>query len=248
MSIYKGVGGKMLANIKPLVWEKLIPLKTFLVRHLFAALLQRWVIDQFHRMYVAYPERTFADTNWMGVQIIKCPLDLWIYQEIIHELRPDVIIETGTYAGGSALFLAHLCDLIGNGRILTIDIEANEKRPHHPRIQYIQGNSIHPITLQQVQNALHDNETILVILDSDHEKCHVFDELKLYSPLVSPGSYLIVEDTHVNGHPVRPEHGPGPMEAVTEFLQCSSRFVVDRSKEKYFLTFNRKGFLKCVSG
>ena len=148
----------MLENIKPAIWQKLVPLKTFLVRHLFAATLQNWTINQFHRMYVAFPEQTFANTYWMGTLTIKCPLDLWVYQELIHELQPDVIIETGTYAGGSALFLASMCDLVGNGRILTIDIETNNTRPQHPRIQYIQGDSTSPTILHQVQTAIQNHK------------------------------------------------------------------------------------------
>jgi cephalosporin hydroxylase len=235
----------MLDSLRLTFHRRLIGLKTFLVRRLFAAsFLERFTVDQFHRLYCAFPKRSFVNTHWMGVQTIKCPLDLWIYQEIIAEQRPDLIIETGTYAGGSALYLAHVCDLVGNGRVLTIDIETDETWPQHPRIHYIHGDSTSPATLRQVKDAAAGQETVLVMLDSDHDKNHVLRELELYSPLVTRGSYLLVEDTHFNGHPIRPEHGPGPMEAVAEFLQGNSHFVVDRSKEKYFLTFNRNGFLQ----
>lgn len=227
--------------------RRMVGVKTYLVRHLFAgSFWQRQTVDQFHRMYCAFAGQTLGQTYWMGVQTIKCPLDLWVYQEIIAAQRPDVIIETGTYAGGSALFLAQMCDLVGNGRILTIDVKADKKRPRHPRIHYIQGDSTDLATVRQVSSSIATGESVLVILDSDHRKSHVLRELERYSPLVTSGSYLIVEDTHFNGHPIRPEHGPGPMEAVTEFLQHTSRFVVDGSKEKFFLTFNRKGFLQCL--
>lgn len=238
----------MMANTLKLAFHRrTVNIKTYLVQHFFTgSFWQRRTVDQFHRMYCARAGQTLGQTHWMGVQTIKCPLDLWVYQEIIAAQRPDVIIETGTYAGGSALFLAQMCELVGNGRILTIDIEADENWPQHPRIHYIQGDSTGPATVRQVRDAIAGGESVLVTLDSDHRKSHVLRELELYSPFVTSGSYLIVEDTHFNGHPIRPEHGPGPMEAVTEFLQHTSRFVVDRSKEKYFLTFNRKGFLQCL--
>ena len=237
----------MIKKVKNSISEKILPIKTFLVRHLFVdSVIQRWVVSMFHRMYVALPEQTISNTHWMGIQAVKCPLDLWIYQEIIHDIQPDVIIETGTYAGGSALFLAHMCDLIGNGRVISIDIDTDEKWPQHPRLQYIQGDSTSLTVLNQVQDAIQNSDTVLIALDSDHSKTHVLREMEAYSPLITSGSYLIVEDTHVNGHPIRPEHGDGPMEAVEEFLRHSSRFVVDHSKEKYFLTFNRNGYLKCL--
>lgn len=237
----------MMETVKSDIARKLVPLKTFLVRRIFAgSFWQRQTVNLFHRMYCAFAEQTLGQTYWMGVQTIKCPLDLWVYQEIIATQRPDVIIETGTYAGGSALFLAQICDLVGNGRILTIDITVKKNRPQHPRIHYIQGSSTALETLRQVRNAIAEGETVLVALDSDHSKSHVLQELALYSPLVTSGSYLIVEDTHLNGNPIRPEHGPGPMEAVTEFLQHTAHFVIDGSREKYFLTFNRRGFLRRV--
>ncbi len=84
----------------------------------------------------------------------------------------------------------------------------------------------------------------MVILDSDHSRDHVLRELELYSPLVTPGCYLVVEDTNVNGHPVSPEFGPGPMEAVEAFLETTNDFEVDRSREKLLLTFNPSGYLR----
>jgi cephalosporin hydroxylase len=85
---------------------------------------------------------------------------------------------------------------------------------------------------------------VFVVLDSDHRREHVLAELQAYADVVTPGSYLVVEDTSVNGHPVAPEFGPGPMEAVERFLETDERFVVDRSREKFLLTFNPGGFLR----
>jgi len=174
----------------------------------------------------------------------KCPLDLWIYQEIIFEVKPDVMIECGTANGGSALFLASMCDLVNNGKVITIDIEDKEGRPTHKRIKYLLGSSTSIEVVEQVRKLISDKDKVMVILDSDHSKGHVLSELKIYSKFVTKGSYIIVEDTNINGHPVFSDFGPGPMEAVEEFLKENKDFSVDRSREKFYLTFNPKGFLQ----
>lgn len=190
------------------------------------------------------PSETWQDTRWMGVPTAKCPLDLWIYQEILAETRPQLVVETGTYRGGSALFLAQMCDLLGQGSVLTIDLEAQPDLPRHPRIRYLQGSSVADAVVEEVSRAARDAGTCLVILDSDHSRQHVARELSCYAPLVSPSSYLIVEDTNVNGHPVRPDFGPGPAEAVAEFLASNPGFSRDRRREKLLLTFNPGGYLR----
>lgn len=202
------------------------------------------IVEEFHRLYYNEMIRTWTSTFWFGTPTLKCPLDLWVYQEIIHELKPDLIIETGTAGGGSALFLASLCELVGNGRVVTIDIERDEARVEHARIEYVQGSSTSGEVVERVRSLAQVSGVVMVILDSDHSKEHVLEELSLFSPFVTPGSYLIVEDTCVNGHPVLPDFGPGPREAVEEFLAQDGDFVVDPSKEKFFLTFNPGGYLK----
>ena len=146
------------------------------------------------------------------------PLDLWVYQEILHELRPRFIVECGTAAGGSALFLASVCELLGVGEVVTVDIEERPGRPAHDRITYLRGSSVAEDVVGRVKGLVRDAAPVLVILDSDHSREHVLRELRLYGEIVTPGSYLIVEDTNVNGHPVSELHGPGPMEAVEQFL------------------------------
>jgi cephalosporin hydroxylase len=211
--------------------------------------LENDIVNRFHKLY--YDSnifgRSWGNTHWLGVRALKCPLDLWLYQEIIHELQPDLIVETGTAGGGSALFLASICDLVGNGAVVTIDIEAKEGRPRHPRITYLHGSSTAEGIVDEVRKLAERAGSVMVVLDSDHNKDHVLVELSLYSRFVTPGSYLIVEDTNVNGHPVFPEHGPGPMEAVAEFLKEQKGFVVDKDKEKFFLTFNPNGYLRKIA-
>lgn len=204
----------------------------------------RIITEAFHQLYYNSAVQTWHRTNWLGVPVWKSPLDLWIYQEIIHETRPDLIIETGTAFGGSALFLASICDQINCGEIVSIDIEARAERSQHPRIRYWNGSSIAAEILEQVAALAGRAARVMVILDSDHRCEHVLAELHAYAPFVSPGCYLVVEDTNVNGHPVFAEHGPGPKEAVDLFLAESADFTVDKSREKFFLTFNPSGYLR----
>jgi cephalosporin hydroxylase len=200
-------------------------------------------VQSFHRLY--YDSKVWRDTYWLGVETQKTPLDLWIYQEILVELKPDVIIETGTFDGGSALYLATICDLLGTGKVITVDIETRPYRPKHPRITYVEGHSSTSIeAVAKVKSGIGDGHKVMVILDSDHGLKHVMDELRTYSGMVTPGQYLIVEDTNINGHPVLEDFGPGPMEALDAFLRESQDFVIDASREKFYLTFNPRGFLR----
>jgi len=200
------------------------------------------VTDAFHRLY--YDTAVWKDTYWLGVPTQKCPLDLWIYQELLHEQRPDLIVETGTAHGGSALYMACVCDQLGRGEVVTVDIYPIEGRPRHDRVTYVTGSSTAPEVMAEVERLAEGRDRVLVILDSDHARDHVLEELRIYGGLVSPGSYLVVEDTNVNGHPVFREHGPGPMEALDVFLAETDEFEIDAAREKFFLTFNPRGFLR----
>ena len=207
------------------------------------------VVERFHRLY--YDAKGFGDTwddtRWLGVPVLKCPFDLWTYQELVTELRPDLIIETGTYDGGSAFFLASLCDLVGNGEVVSVDIAHDESWPQHERVTYLTGSSIDDGILKKVRDRAVGKSVVMVILDSDHTRDHVAAELERYADLVTPGSYLVVEDTNVNGHPVFPNHGPGPHEAVEEFIARRPEFEIDKTREKFLLTFNPDGWLKRLS-
>ncbi len=209
--------------------------------------VRRAIIDQFHRLYYHAGAETWMDTFYRGVPILKHPCDLWVYQEIIDELRPALVIETGTAYGGSAYFLADLCELSGSGRVISVDIEARPDRPVHPRLTYLAGSSIDPGILGQLSEHVPADGAVLVLLDSDHSTAHVSAELDAYAPLVTPGSYLVVEDTNVHGHPVLPSHPPGPMEAVARFLSHHPEFVVDEAREKFMVSFCPSGFLRRVA-
>lgn len=204
------------------------------------------LVDQFHRLFYHSKQQTWDGTRFLGAKIWKNPLDLWLYQEMFHDLRPDVVIEAGTMWGGSAFYMASLFDLMGCGRVITIDTVVQKGRPEHARVTYLKGSSADPAIAAQVDALVEPGEKVMVILDSDHSRDHVAAELELWSSRVPVGSYLIVEDSNINGHPVAVGAGPGPMEALNAFVKRHPEFVVDESKHKFFVTFNPRGFLSRI--
>lgn len=170
--------------------------------------------------------------RWQGFPVWKTPGELWILQEIVHEVRPDVIVETGTYKGGTALFCASLLDMQGHGKVVSVDIKDWQPRPGHSRITYIVGSSTSPETLATVQDAIMPGEVVLVDLDSDHSREHVLAELRLYSPLVSAGSYVLVEDALRRARMLLPDYRAGPALAVDEFLSENHNFISDERWEE----------------
>ena len=209
---------------------------------------ERELADRFLEMYYNARQKnmTWGNTYWMGAKTLRCPLDLWLYQEIVFESQPELIIETGTAHGGGALYLASLCETLGKGQVISIDIRHPPNLPNHPRLTYLTGSSIAADIVRVVHGRAANAKQTLVILDSDHTMSHVTAELRAYAPLVRKDGYLIVEDTIVNGNPLRPEFGPGPLEAVEQFVEQTTDWLIDRSKEKFLLSFNRSGYLKRV--
>jgi tRNA (mo5U34)-methyltransferase len=191
---------------------------------------------------------TWQTTTWMGTPIQKHPFDLMMMQEIIWETKPQLIIEAGTNRGGSALFFAHLLDAIGAGEVLTTDVMVLPDRPIHPRIRYRSLSSISGAFLGEATAAASMVERTMVILDSDHGRDHVRAEMALLGPLVTTGCYLIVEDGCVNGHPTAGDFGPGPLEAIEDFLASRTDFEVDHSRERLLSTFNPSGYLRRRAG
>lgn len=189
-------------------------------------------------------ERIVTRTTYFGVPTQKNPMDFWVYQEMIFELRPTVIIEIGNKFGGSSLALAHLLDLMGSGRIIGVDIDHSGIHPAaraHPRITFLEGDATS--LAETVKGMISPDDNVLVIEDSSHTYENTINVLNSYSDLVKPGGYFIVEDSICHhGLDVGPK--PGAYEAVETFLAENGDFTADRDKESFLITWNPLGFLK----
>lgn len=199
--------------------------------------------------------------KWMGRPVIQYPQDILAMQELIWEIQPDLIIETGIAHGGSLIFYASMLELIGKGEILGIDIDIREhnrreieKHPMFKRITMIEGSSVDSGIADRVKYFAENKEKIIVVLDSNHTHEHVLRELELYSPLVSMGSYIVVFDTIVEDLPEgyfpnkRPwAVGNNPKTAVAEFLAKNKSFEVDRTIDnKLLISVAPGGYLRKV--
>ena len=198
--------------------------------------------------------------SWMGRPIIQYPQDMLAMQEIIWNLKPDLIIETGIAHGGSLIFYSSLMELIGKGEVLGIDIDIREhnkieieKHPMFKRISMIEGSSIDPTVIDKVARIAEGKTTVLVLLDSNHTHDHVLAELKLYSPFVTKNSYLVCFDTIVEEMPedYLPNRawsiGNNPKTAVRNFLNENNNFEIDKSIDnKLMISVAPDGYLKRV--
>lgn len=185
-------------------------------------------------------------TSYFGIKTLKNPLDFWVYQQIIYEIKPDVIIEIGNLAGGSALALAHFLDLMQKGRIIAIDIDhslIDTKVKQHPRITFVTSDAV--ASFEQVKSMIGKDEKVLIIEDSAHTYENTLGVLEKFSPLISIGSYFIVEDS-ICHHGVDDGPTPGPYEAIEKFISENKNFEIDRSREAYMITWNPKGYLKKI--
>jgi cephalosporin hydroxylase/glycosyltransferase involved in cell wall biosynthesis len=185
----------------------------------------------------------WTQTRWLGVPIAIAPTDLLVLQELVTDVRPDWVVVTGT-SDGRALFLASVCDLLGNGRVVCVGDE-REDLPQHPRITYVRESPHEPVAFDRVRAITGADPHGLVVLAGGAVSA-VIAEFNGYAPLVRPGSYVVLENTIVNGRPVWPAHGPGPGEAVRRILAINGDFMQDTSWEKHALTFNAGGFLRRV--
>jgi len=196
---------------------------------------------------IYFKQQAYEKTHWMGRPAAKCPMDMWIYQELIHALQSDLLIETGTLFGGSALFFAHIFDIIGRGKVISVDIELRSNLPQHPRIEYLQGSSIDKKIVEHIKKQADQSKSVTVILDSDHTADYKLKELHAYSGFVSKGNYIIAEDSCFDYYPAWPEYGPGPTAALKSFIQENRAFKIDRNPELHLITFAPMAFLKRVS-
>lgn len=198
-------------------------------REAFAEISRQWVRAGWSLGY-------YRGFTWMGLPVLQLPDDLVRFQEVLWDVRPSLIIETGVFQGGSLLFHASLCRALGRGRVVGVDINVPEalwrtleQHDLNERITLIEGDSASLEVLEEIEALREPDDTTLVLLDSDHSRAHVRRELEAYAPLVSPGSYLIVADTVVRdlsdvpgGEPSWTEDNPAG--AAGDFLATHPEF------------------------
>jgi len=221
-----------------------------------------WVIEGNQRInklqayplmaWINYHEREIVAGNchWLGHRALRNPLDAWIYQEIVFEVKPE---------GGGAIFLATICEMMGHGRVVAVDLDHSRFTPVHDRIETITGDCSSEEVVSAVREKC-NGQIVLIIHDADHTRDAVLRDLRLYGPLVSAGSYIIVEDSiqgvpgYASGSNRNEMVGPSsiprqntPLQAIEQYLKEDKSFEVDESRERYILTENHRGFLKKVA-
>ena len=213
------------------------------------------IAQRFHRAFVK--SRALLKNSWFGIKTWQHPFDAWITQEIIWEVKPDFIVETGTFHGGSAALWATLIEHTNpEGRVISIDAfdfldpAVIELPVVKRRVEFLRGSSSSPETFAEVEKRV-KGKKVLVILDSDHHKEHVLGEMRGFAPMVSVGSYLIVQDTHLgDSMPFwmlkTGRWDPGPMKAIDAFMETNQDFEIDASRERLAATNNHRGFLKRI--
>jgi cephalosporin hydroxylase len=214
------------------------------------------LLDLKLRDFLPLFHKALSQSTYCGLPILKNPLDLFIYQEIIYKTKPDIIIEIGTYKGGSAKYLQHILSTVCGENTLIITIDPNNN--HNiclDGIMYLQGKASDSKMIEDIQyiidniglwvNFKLNNPKIMVIDDGSHTYDDTLANLNIYSQFVSLNQYYIVEDC-ICHHGLNVGPKPGPAEAVEEFLKYCRRFLVDRTCERFGLTYNSGGFLKCI--
>ena len=187
----------------------------------------------------------YGNITWLGKPVWQPVLDVWTVQETIFEIKPELLIECGTYRGGSSFFFGDLFELIGKGRVITVDI-SKQHNLSHPRVSYLIGDCASPEIVQQIR-AERDKVTgpVMVVLDSDHSAGHVRKELDAYHGFVTPGSFIHIQDGVIDTSPNFTASRPGPLVAIESFVAEHGEFEVDLERSNRFLiTHHPKGWLR----
>ncbi len=204
---------------------------------------------------VGWNQKYVYSFSWMGRPIIQLPEDMIRTQEVIYRVKPDVIVETGIAHGGSLIYYASLCKAMDKGRVIGVDVEirlhnrqAVEEHEMFDRITMIEGSSVDPDIVSQVKGLVHAGETVLVILDSNHSKQHVADELEAYYDLVTEGSYIVATDGSMKDlHDVPRGEADWawnhPTAAAEEFVAAHPEFVIEQPA----WPFNESGLSKNIT-
>jgi cephalosporin hydroxylase len=200
-------------------------------------------LDMSLREWIEFFQNKIVTENvrYRGVLTWKNILDLWIVQEIIHDTQPEVVVEIGSKFGGTTLWLSDVMRSVGSGRVISIDL-VRPATNFPDNVQFVQGDSVASETVATVEES-RDSRRTMVMADGNHAADHVLAELELYSPMVAPGCYFIVEDGIVDVMAWQ-QYTPGPLVAVQKFLCTNNQFVIDESREKFILTYAPSGFLK----
>ncbi len=207
----------------------------------------------------AWENKMDYEVSWFGIPIMQNPYDIVLMQELIFDLKPDLIIETGVAHGGSLIYYASLLELLGKGKVIGIDVDIRdhnrkllEKHPFIKRVELIEGDSADKKIVDTIKKEIKKTDTVLVILDSDHRKKHVYDELNAYKDIVSKDSYIFVFDTFVpyltglkNQKPYFKDNSA--MDALKLFLkENSAEFKIDKAYNKFFVSSCPNGFIKRI--
>lgn len=195
-------------------------------------------VSRYNKVYYTQLQRTWGNTFYHGVLTCQSVADLWVYQELIFAMNPDLIIETGTGFGGCTLYFAHILDnMKSDGKIISIDILERERKKHK-RITYLTGSSLNRSIVSTVRKAAKSAREVLVFLDSNHSTEFVYKEMETYGKFVRPKGYMVVEDTNC----------VGPGTALDEFVKNHREFEVDPNCNKFYQTFCPGGFLQRKEG
>jgi cephalosporin hydroxylase len=207
----------------------------------------------------AAQHRLMYEPTWLGRPIIQFPTDIVTIQELLWQVKPDVVVETGVAHGGSLILSASILELIGRGKVIGVDIEI---RPHNRaaieqhslkhRIDLIEGSSVAAETVDAVRAAISNSDSVLVFLDSNHSAAHVLRELELYAPLVTVGSYIVVHDGAQAWVWEIPSgktewKADNPLKAIREFLAKNAEFEIDHQRTRFGITSSPDGFLRRIS-
>jgi cephalosporin hydroxylase len=217
-----------------------------------AALARQWTKNMWN-------SSLWKQVHWLGVPVLQWPTDLILMQELIATLRPNCIIETGLYLGGTSVFYASILKLLGiPGRVISVDIQVHpqarqnvEASAYRDRIDLIEGDSKSEAVHRELQRQLAGEKNVLVSLDSDHSYAHTLGELRAFSRYVPVGGYMVLFDTICRDLADTPNGDPAwtmdsPMTALEEFLAENQNFQTDPAWEKFQVTFAPRGFLKRV--
>ncbi len=206
------------------------------------------VCEAYHHWY--YDSEVWKTTEFLGVSVQKSVSDLWNYQEILHELKPQLLVEFGTHAGGSALFFSVILrQIVSPHHILTVDVDHSlvpDAAKQDRDIEFMMCSSTDSSVADRIVDLRKQySGPIFSILDSDHSKDHVIAEMKLLRAVTDRGDYMVVEDSNINGHPVLPGWGEGPKEAMEAYMrEYPDDYRRDVRRETRFgFTFGPGGFL-----